>query len=154
MRAIATTAGAASCCVTARFADDAGVAFDDVHDIDDNTREHDGHNNITEAAAGKAPCLFVFPAESNLTGVRYAAQLAAHVASNGVSTQRSSAAGSEWLVCVDAAKACSTGPPDARHCAADAFVLSYYKVYIVWVLAFPMYGNTGMVGPPCTLVPG
>lgn len=112
MRAIATAAGATARCVIPR-ATDAKYKFDHVPGVD-------------QEAAGDAiaaPCLFVYPAESNLTGVCYDPRLAAHVAAHGIDD-----VAREWFVCVDAAKACGTGPPDARRCAADAFVLSYYKV--------------------------
>ena len=121
MRAIASAAGAATRCVTARRTAAGGFAFTRVGSVDqvDSPAAQPGVDHPS-----KAPCLFVFPAESNLTGVRYDPQLAAHVTSHGVDEGGTG----EWLVCVDAAKACGTGPPDARRCAADAFVLSYYKV--------------------------
>ncbi len=141
------------------------------------------------------PCLFTHPAESNLTGVRYDALLAAHVKKYGVdsgdddgngscggnggggnggggdndsvggssghnaasatagdliepppATAAAAAAQSQavntkvnatgnsqqrrWYVCLDAAKACSTCPPDLQQCNADFVVLSYYKVWL------------------------
>ncbi|PNG99873.1 Molybdenum cofactor sulfurase, partial [Tetrabaena socialis] len=37
--------------------------------------------------------------------------------------------GSRWLVLLDAAKACSTAPPDLSAAPADFVVLSYYKIF-------------------------
>lgn len=94
---------------------------------------------LAAAAAGDEPQhLFAFPAESNLSGVRYDLHLAAAVQQRTLTVLPRAEAKSgppdalpagRWRVLLDAAKACGTVPPDLAACPADFVVLSYYKIF-------------------------
>ncbi|KAI3430783.1 hypothetical protein D9Q98_009195 [Chlorella vulgaris] len=84
--------------------------------------------------------LFAYPAESNLSGVRYDPSLIAAVqqgcmqlhygGSSGTSSiTTSSLPAGRWRVLVDAAKACGSVPPDLSQHAADFVALSFYKMF-------------------------
>lgn len=61
--------------------------------------------------------LFAYPSESNFTGTRYSLDAIEHWQGRG------------YRVLLDAAKACSTNPPDLSRHPADFVVLSYYKIF-------------------------
>ncbi|KAG2491424.1 hypothetical protein HYH03_010212 [Edaphochlamys debaryana] len=89
--------------------------------------------------------LLALPAECNFTGDREPlAHVVRHVHQHGLKYDSTSAAATssagdaegirsggagQWLVLLDAAKACSTAPPDLSAVPADFVVLSYYKIF-------------------------
>lgn len=85
-----------------------------------------------EQQAGQAAVhnMFAYPLESNFSGARYDAAV-------GDCIQQGRAAGVDelpasrgrWWVLLDAAKACSTCPPDLSRHKPDFVVLSYYKIF-------------------------
>ena len=65
--------------------------------------------------------LFAYPLESNFNGERYDPAMADFVRQRGCGFDNQRA-GQRWLVLLDAAKACSTRPPDMSTCCADFVV--------------------------------
>ncbi|GMH35968.1 hypothetical protein BSKO_03836 [Bryopsis sp. KO-2023] len=97
------------------------------------------------------PHLFAFPLESNFNGARYNPELVNAVSSNGMrmipptctppsissdnttTNQQEGTNGAHfsknWLVVLDAAKACGTRPPDLRKHPAHFVAISFYKIF-------------------------
>ncbi|BBN03005.1 molybdenum cofactor sulfurtransferase [Marchantia polymorpha subsp. ruderalis] len=69
--------------------------------------------------------LFAFPHECNFSGAKFDLGLVSYV-QEGRHThfQRG-----QWLVLLDAAKGCSTSPPDLRKFPADFVAISFYKIF-------------------------
>jgi hypothetical protein len=83
--------------------------------------------------------LFVVPAECNFSGTKYdCGQLlhtwqqvcaARHSKQQQQQQQQQAPQLQQWLLLVDAAKACASHPTDLSACPADMLALSYYKVF-------------------------
>ncbi|KAL2641505.1 hypothetical protein R1flu_009092 [Riccia fluitans] len=69
--------------------------------------------------------LFAFPQECNFSGVRFDLGLIPHV-QHGSHTESQR---EKWLVLLDAAKGCSTSPPDLHRFPADFVAISFYKIF-------------------------
>ncbi|KAL9251973.1 Molybdenum cofactor sulfurase-like protein [Drosera capensis] len=80
--------------------------------------------------AGKAFHLFAFPSECNFSGAKFSLDL--------VRTVKEQSEGNfgdlpfrkgRWFVLIDAAKGCTTDPPDLSKFPADFVVMSFYKLF-------------------------
>ncbi|XP_020269187.1 molybdenum cofactor sulfurase isoform X2 [Asparagus officinalis] len=80
--------------------------------------------------SGNAYNLFAFPSECNFSGVKYPLDLVKIIKEDGgKKLGGSSHSRGRWLILIDAAKGCSTEPPDLARYPADFVVFSFYKIF-------------------------
>ncbi|KAJ6378375.1 hypothetical protein OIU78_028592 [Salix suchowensis] len=74
--------------------------------------------------------LFAFPSECNFSGLRFSLDLANLIKENSERILEGSPfCKGRWIVLVDAAKGCSTCPPDLSKYAVDFVAISFYKLF-------------------------
>ncbi|KAI4315919.1 hypothetical protein L6164_023948 [Bauhinia variegata] len=75
--------------------------------------------------------LFAFPSECNFSGLRFNLDLVKIMKedSRGISENSSLFKHGKWMVLIDAAKGCATGPPDLSKYPADFVTISFYKIF-------------------------
>ncbi|CAL1391251.1 unnamed protein product [Linum trigynum] len=75
--------------------------------------------------------LFSFPSECNFSGMRFNLDLVKLIKEDSQRILRGSPYGNRgrWMVLIDAAKGCSTEPPDLSKCPADFVAISFYKLF-------------------------
>ncbi|XP_057950227.1 molybdenum cofactor sulfurase isoform X2 [Malania oleifera] len=85
---------------------------------------------LEEEPIGKAYNLFAFPSECNFSGVRFSLDLVKIIKEDARRLLGSSPyCEGCWMVLIDAAKGCSTEPPDLSEFPADFVVVSFYKLF-------------------------
>lgn len=84
---------------------------------------------LEEEPSGNAYNLFAFPSECNFSGLRFSLDLANLIKENSERILEGSPfCKGHWIVLIDAAKGCTTCPPDLSKYAVDFVVISFYKV--------------------------
>ncbi|KAF7824910.1 molybdenum cofactor sulfurase isoform X1 [Senna tora] len=75
--------------------------------------------------------LFAFPSECNFSGLRFSLDLVKIIKEDSRRIPRSSSVckNGKWMVLIDAAKGCSTRPPDLSKYPADFVAISFYKLF-------------------------
>ncbi|XP_011012128.1 PREDICTED: molybdenum cofactor sulfurase isoform X6 [Populus euphratica] len=88
---------------------------------------------LEEEPSGNAYNLFAFPSECNFSGLRFSLDLANLIKENSERILEGSPFGKyvrgHWIVLLDAAKGCTTCPPDLSKYAVDFVVISFYKLF-------------------------
>lgn len=85
---------------------------------------------LEEEPSGNAYNLFAFPSECNFSGLRFSLDLANLIKENSERILEGSPfCKGHWIVLIDAAKGCTTCPPDLSKYAVDFVVISFYKLF-------------------------
>ncbi|KAK9275964.1 hypothetical protein L1049_023239 [Liquidambar formosana] len=85
---------------------------------------------LEEEPTGNAYNLFAFPSECNFSGERFSLDLVKIIKEDSERiVGDSSFSKGCWMVLIDAAKGCITGPPDLSKYPADFVVISFYKLF-------------------------
>ncbi|CAK7355477.1 unnamed protein product [Dovyalis caffra] len=85
---------------------------------------------LEEEPTANAYNLFAFPSECNFSGLRFSLDLANLVKENPERILEGSPfCKGRWMVLVDAAKGCTTRPPDLSKYPVDFVVISFYKLF-------------------------
>ncbi|KAF8658689.1 hypothetical protein HU200_059164 [Digitaria exilis] len=85
------------------------------------------NGNLTGISAGNTLNLFAFPSECNFSGHKFNLSLV-NLIKEGKFVGTSQEQG-RWMVLIDAAKGCTTEPPNLTMYPADFVVCSFYKIF-------------------------
>ncbi|TVU08500.1 hypothetical protein EJB05_41905 [Eragrostis curvula] len=89
---------------------------------------HNHQNGCLTASSGNHMNLFAFPSECNFSGHKFNLSLVKHIKEGkfiGFPSQKQG----QWMVLIDAAKGCTTEPPNLAVYPADFVVCSFYKIF-------------------------
>ncbi|KAK3131055.1 hypothetical protein QOZ80_6BG0501430 [Eleusine coracana subsp. coracana] len=89
---------------------------------------HNYQNGSLTATSGNHVNLFAFPSECNFSGHKFNLSLVKFIKEGKFMDFRSQQQG-QWMVLIDAAKGCTTEPPNLAVYPADFVVCSFYKIF-------------------------
>lgn len=113
----------------AAFAIEIEEAADSIKVLQHSIQRRGDASSKEEEAIGTTYNLFAFPSECNFSGVRYSVDLFKNIKENSARSEGLPVDKGHWMVLIDAAKGCTTKPPDLSKYCADFVVISFYKLF-------------------------